>query len=196
VERKQTFILLGLAAVIAVGVSAAIIVGSVSNKDSATGLRGLQTNLAPWKPEYTYLQERLTTLAIPRPGRETYHVHAKLEVYVDGQKTPVPNNIGVSGATVAALHTHDAEGIVHMEADNPFEVKLATFFEVWGVKFTDTQLGGYQNEGDKTIQVFVNGQKVEKPASYVVKAKDKVVVGYGTAGSFPTTIPSDFPAGL
>jgi hypothetical protein len=193
-EGKQTWLILGGALLVAVVMSVVIVAGSGG---SGKG-RGLQDGPPPWQPEYSGLRERIQSLGIPAPGRETYHIHARLHVYANGQPVTVPANIGIDQAsgTASALHTHDTQGIIHIEADQPFTVKLSDFFEIWGVKFADDQLGSFKNAGDQTLQVFVNGTKVDKPSTYVLKAHDTVIVGYGKADSFPTTDANPFPAGL
>ena len=42
------------------------------------------------------------------------HWHPKLEIYVNGIKRAIPNNIGMTGGEMA-LHTHEDTPIVHME---------------------------------------------------------------------------------
>lgn len=199
VDRTQTYILVGVAALIAVVVSTLLILGSKS-QTTPTGatLEGLQESTAPWRPEYTNLASRIKALDLPPTGSERYHVHARLAIYIDGQPQAVPGSVGVDSArgTASSLHTHDPDGIIHMEADNPRDFTLGEFFSVWGVKFSDNQLGGYKNSGDKTVQVFVNGQKITDPYRYVLKEKDTVIVGYGNPDSFPKTLPTEFPKDL
>lgn len=200
-DKKQTWILIGVMAAIAIGVSALILVSGgreeKTKQDASAGnLPGLQETAGPWQPEYQKLAERVKLLGLPSPGSERYHVHARLAVYVDGKRVPVPANIGVNQPVVSALHSHDADGVIHLESDEPFDATLGDFFGLWGVKFSDSQIGSYQNDGDKKVQVYVNGQLAENPVEYKLKAKDNIVVGYGTPGSFPTTITAPFPEGL
>ena len=72
---------------------------------------------------------------------------------------------------------------------------LGAFFNLWGVHFTDTSIGGEQNSGADTVQVFVNDKPVTDPAHYALRAHDNIVVGYGPAGSVPHTVPYTWPAG-
>ncbi len=194
----MTYWILGVGAVVAVGVSVLIVLGSKGggSTTSAGSLQGLQETEAPWQPEYKFLAERLTAAKIPPPGSEKYHVHGRLSVFIDGKQTPVPNNIGLNQRQASALHTHDAEGIMHIEADAPRDVKLSEFFIVWGVKFSKDQIGKYKNESGKTVQVFVNGQKVDDPENYLIKPRDDVVVGYGAEGSFPAKPAAELPKDL
>jgi hypothetical protein len=83
-----------------------------------------------------------------------------------------------------------------MEADNSFPFTLGQFFDIWGVKFTDTQIGAYYDQGVNTLQVYVNGKKVADPVNYKMQRHDTIVVAYGKPGSSPTKIPANFPNGL
>lgn len=198
-EKTMNYWIAGVGAALAVGVTLLVVLGSQGGGSSSGGaLSGLQETEAPWKPEYKFLAERVKAANIPPPGRETYHVHARMEVYVDGKKVTVPENIGLSTTprVMSALHTHDAEGIIHIEADAPREVKLSEFFTIWGVKFSKDQIGAYRSTADKTVQVFANGKPVDDPENYIVRPKDLINVGYGAPGSVPATQAEPFPEGL
>jgi hypothetical protein len=110
----------------------------------------------------------------------------------------VPANIGLKEPTgpFSPIHTHDTSGIVHMEADQEYPFTIGQFFAVWGVKFSDDQLGPYRAKGDQKLSAYVNGKKVSDPVNYVMKEHDVISVGYGKQGSFPTNPPANFPAGL
>src|SRR5207247_8705090 len=87
---------------------------------SAALTAGLQTGPAPWQPEYTHLADRFEASGLPQSGSETYHIHTLLRIYINGKQEPIPAQIGIDpgGQFLAALHTHDTSGIIHMEADN------------------------------------------------------------------------------
>ena len=75
------------------------------------------------------------------------HYHPQLRIVIDGSDVPVPPNIGVDPTTgaMSALHTHEGDGTIHIEADTEGEVfTLGQFFTEWGVKLTPDQIGGVQ----------------------------------------------------
>jgi hypothetical protein len=197
-DRSASLITVAVAAVLAVGVSVLLVLGGSKKQSASTDLPGLQDSKAPWAPEYSGLAQRIQSLRVPPPGTEKYHVHTRLAVVVDGKQQPVPPNIGLNppARLFSAIHTHDDSGIIHIESDEPFEVKLPDVFTIWGVKFSKSQLGGHKNNDKDTVQVYVNGTKVDDPEGYVLKPHDNIVVGYGAVGSFPTTITVPFPPGL
>jgi hypothetical protein len=158
----------------------------------------LQDGPAPWDPEYASLAVRLAALRLPGSSDTAFHIHALLRIFINGKPVPVPAQIGIDpqGRFLAPLHTHDATGIVHIESQRPFPFTLGQFFTIWGVWFTDTRIGGYANHGAQRLRVFVNGRPVAHAAGHVLRAHDRIVVGYGPPRSFPTTDLTPFPPGL
>jgi hypothetical protein len=148
---------------------------------------GITATPPPWKPEYAHLKQRLAQLKLPPVGKEQFHTHALLHIYNDGRLIELVPNIGIDRAhgAYSSIHTHDTTGIVHMESERPFKFTLGMFFAVWGVRFGDKSLGSFQNDGDKRVRVYVNGKSVTDPVHYVLRDQDNVVIGYGSAGSFP-----------
>ena len=166
---------------------------------NAGNLPGLEITPTPWPPEYASLPARLAALDLPPNGDESYHIHAHLAIYVNGQPVTIPANVGISFADQleSPMHTHDTSGIIHVEASQPSDAfTLGAFFDIWGVKFTATQIGAYKDTNEKTVQVYIDGKPVPDPARYVLRPHDETVVGYGTPGSVPKTVPFTWPAGF
>jgi hypothetical protein len=183
-SRLIAFIATALACVAAVGC------GSSSNA-SPPGLTisgpGLQGGQPPWPPEYQHLAQRLKQLRLPPGGKETYHIHALLHIYVNGLLAPVAANIGLDPAhhVESSLHTHDRTGIVHMEAPYPHNYTLGDFFAVWGVQFGPARLGGLTGYGGDKLHFYLNGKPLSDPAAHVLHNRDSIVIGYGPDTSFP-----------
>jgi hypothetical protein len=53
-----------------------------------------------------------------------------------------------------------------------------------------------QGVGDRRLRVYVDGRRVADPVHHVLGAHDRIVVGYGRQGSFPTVVHAAFPPGL
>lgn len=131
------------------------------------------------------------------------HYHAHLDVIVDGKPIPVPAYLGfvATGNNVlglAPLHTHDASGVIHIENDVPATFVLGQVFTEWGVRFTQTCLGGYCMGGGKELAVFVGGKRqTGDPARIVLTKHEEIAVVYGTPDEL-THVPSSytFPNGL
>jgi hypothetical protein len=84
---------------------------------------------------------------------------------------------------------------VHIESDRPFPFTLGDFFTIWGVRFTNTRIGGYANAGDRRLRVYVDGRSVADPVDHVLRAHDRIVVGFGRPGAFPTVVHTAFQRG-
>lgn len=157
----------------------------------------------PWKPNYKQLPERVQALGLPGFNETTFHIHSHLEIFVDGKQEPIPANIGIDAATqfLSPLHTHpvapdNPEGTIHMEADQEYEFTLGQFMNVWGVKFSDDQIGSLKSKGDQQLQVYVNGELATDPVNVVMHEHDVIVIGYGKPDSFPHNPNFDWPSGL
>jgi hypothetical protein len=180
-----------LAAIVAV--VAVIIVssggGSSSSATTASSgdTSGLQTGPAPWKPEYSYLAQRLAAFNFPQQTDIGYHVHAQLNVYINGKQTTVPANLGIDpqGRFISPIHTHDTSGVVHMESTKFYPFTLGEFINIWGVYFTKNQLGAYKVGNGNVLQLWVNGKQIADPVNYQMKPHAVMVLGYGKPGSFP-----------
>lgn len=119
-----------------------------------------------------------------------FHIHAHLDVFVNGNASTVPQNIGiVKNICLYWLHTHDSGGIIHVEAPNEQKFTLMQFFDIW--KATGDVAPPI---GSPTI--YVNGEKTATdPKDVVIKSHDEIAVVYGDP---PSSIPTSykFPTGL
>lgn len=90
------------------------------------------------------------------------HVHAHLTLIADGTQRAIPLAVGtpnpfiLDSLVLAAgcfywLHTHDATGIIHLEAPNDNTLTLGDFFAIWGQPLSRTNVGGF--EGDVTAWI-------------------------------------------
>jgi hypothetical protein len=148
---------------------------------------GLQDGSAPWQPEYTQLAQRLQAFNFPQQTDIGYHVHAQLNVYINGKQTTVPANVGIDpqGRFISPIHTHDTSGVVHMESTKYYPFTLGEFINVWGVYFTNNQLGGYKAGNGNVLQLWINNKQIADPVNYKMKPHDVMILGYGKPGSFP-----------
>jgi len=157
----------------------------------------------PWKPNYKQLSQRIEALGLPGFNETTFHIHAHLEIFDDGKQVTIPPDIGIDAAAqvISPLHTHpeaadNPPGTIHMEADQEYEFTLGQFMNVWGVEFSNSQIGSLKTKGDQQLQVYVNGQAVKDPVNLVMHEHDIIVIGYGTPDSFPHEPKFEWPPGL
>jgi hypothetical protein len=56
------------------------------------------------------------------------HVHAHLDININGQYYLVPSQVGITNACYFWLHTHDVSGIIHIESPVNRDFTLVQFF--------------------------------------------------------------------
>jgi hypothetical protein len=152
-----------------------------------------------------------TVAASLQPAPKEYlvnHVHAHLDVFVDGKPIVIPAGIGINTQDpkvrtfsdpigyggiemcdqpcISPLHTHGEDGIIHTESEDPQPHTLGQFFTEWGVDLTDTCVGEYC--APTPIAVYTAGQRYEgDPRAIELTDKKVIVVVVGTP---PAEIPS------
>jgi hypothetical protein len=182
-KKKRTRILIAAGVlVVALGIIGIVALSGGDKKPAAA--EGLQETPGPWEPLTAGLEDRERALNLPALSEDIYHVHAQLKVFINGKPATVPTNIGIDQDKrfLSSLHTHDDKGIVHMEAVEPYPFTLGQFFTVWGVKFTETQIGAFRAGNGLLLETYVNGRKVPSGPTYRMKAADRVVVAFGKPG--------------
>ena len=111
----------------------------------------------------------------------TFHVHAHLDIFVNGKPVVVPAGIGINikdpgvkvftdtpdhskayggirlcaTPCISPLHTHDNMGVLHTEAATAVPNRLGQFFTEWHVRLGRSCVGGYCRPSN--IQFYVNG---------------------------------------
>jgi hypothetical protein len=188
-----------LLVIAAVGAAAAIALGFARQSP----LPRLQTGPPPWPPERVQLLARLRAIGIPALTAEgqVIHIHQHLDVVVAGKRVVVPAAIGFDAQLrfLSPIHTHDATGIIHVESPTVRSFTLGDVFDVWGVRFSRTCIGGECAGHGRELRVYVNGKLVQgDPTAVVLKSHQEIVVAYGTPKQLPQHVPSSykFPSGL
>jgi hypothetical protein len=143
-----------------------------------------------------------------------YHVHAHLDVFVNGRRIPVPAGIGIntgdpgvkhfqSGGPetasyggiekcdrpcISPLHTHDFTGVLHTESATRRPNRLGQFFTEWGVRLTRSCVGGYCRPD--SIAVFVDGRRFTgDPAGIQLTDQKEIAI---VIGSPPPHVPATY----
>jgi hypothetical protein len=97
-----------------------------------------------------------------------YHIHAHLQVYVDGKPRQLPGAIGLLGPVAQQtpagpfygaqkcyywLHTHTADGVIHIESPTARVYTLGNFFDEWRQPLSANQVAGATGH----VTAFLNG---------------------------------------
>jgi hypothetical protein len=197
-ERRRWLVTFGAtgAIVVALGAGAAWAITANGNKQHhAAASAG--TGKPPWPvPADTVANARRAGLNIAPMEGTAQHIHAHLDVFVNGQKVSVPANLGIAGdgSQLAEMHTHDDTGVIHMES--PSKDKKFTLGEVfaeWNVRLSPTQIGGLTTDATHTLTVYVNGKpQAGDPAAIQLAAHQEIALVYGPKGATNVKVPSSY----
>lgn len=136
-----------------------------------------------------------------------YHYHAHLAVFVEGRARQIPAGIGIAaprhvqttptgvfvngGSCFYWLHTHAADGVIHVEAPSQQIYTLGEFFDIWRQPLSATQVGPLRG----TVTVFLDGHRRRiDPRTIALTAHRVIQLDVGTPIAAPR--PIAFPPGL
>jgi hypothetical protein len=143
-----------------------------------------KTGAPPWRaPSDPLARARRAGLRPERREQLAYHVHAHLDVFVNGKHVTVPAGIGINVSDpgvrsardqkgrktyggielcrrpcISPLHTHDSTGVLHTESPTVTPNRLGQFFVEWGVRLDRSCVGGFCKP-TAPIAFFVDGRR-------------------------------------
>jgi hypothetical protein len=140
----------------------------------APGALGPETVPVPSVPLLAGTSAAATGQAVDGISCETseqtvFHIHTHLTIFVNGQQRQIPAAIGIPGAVVQPtsagpfigsgtcfyfLHTHAADGIIHIESPVQRTYTLGHFFDEWGQTLGPDQVGPAKGK----VTAIVNGK--------------------------------------
>ena len=167
---------------------------------------------APWAAPADPMSRTVSAGLKPERSESfIHHVHAHLDVFVNGKHVRVPAGIGINihdpgvrtfklpggakayggigrcaKACISPLHTHDDTGILHTESASSVPNHLGEFFTEWGVALTRTCVGGYCRL--PRPHVYVNGKPFTgDPRTIELLDHEEIAIVIGTP---PAKIPA------
>ncbi len=157
----------------------------------------MSTAAAPW-PAPANAVSHITAAGLPALGGEqlAYHVHAHLDLVIEGNPQVVPAGIGIDlqRQLISPLHTHDTSGIIHIEAAHPATFTLGQLFIEWGVRLDAKCVGGYCDGPDQQVRAYVNGKPFPgDPRTIALTSHEEVAIVVGAQRDIPSSF--EFPAG-
>ena len=100
------------------------------------------------------------------------HWHPELTIYVKGVKQEMPANLGVTALTMSPVHTHESDGVIHLEFTGPVykkDIAFGQFFKSWG---KDMRSFG------TNMKMTINGEENTKYENYIMRDKDRMELRY------------------
>jgi hypothetical protein len=174
------------------------------------------TGAVPWPAPPDPLQLARDAGLVPKTKEFfDYHVHAHLDVFVNGEHVLVPPGLGIDienpavhhgeledgsdtyggidppcqQPCISPLHTHDNTGVLHTEAARSSPNTLGQLFTQWAVRLDRDCVGGYCRPGTSVL-VYVDGVLYEAdPDAIELTDKREVAIVIGTP---PAEIPASF----
>jgi hypothetical protein len=107
-----------------------------------------------------------------------FHIHPILEIVVNGEKIPVPTNIGVQKTCMTALHTHTPDGVIHVESPEKRDYTFADFFAVWNQPFSKDEILSYKADTTHRVRITVDGTEVDTFESTLLKDGEHIIISY------------------
>jgi hypothetical protein len=168
---------------------------TVGAPSAAAGAQGRTSN-PPWdKPTDT--SAAVAAAGLPMLGEEgnAVHIHAHLDIIINGAPIQVPANIGLDEVRqqISPLHSHDTSGVIHIESPTtPATFTLGQFFTEWQVSLAADHIGGLTTDSTHQLKTYVNGKPYTgDPAGLVLAAHDEIAIVYGTQAQ-QTNVPSTY----
>jgi hypothetical protein len=117
--------------------------------------------------------------------QSAYHIHVLLAIYINGSQRQVPGQIGIApdGSCLYWMHTHDASGIVHIEAPATVAVSIVNFLDIWAQQFSF--LGFPQELYQPGWYAYVNGQAVDNIAQIPLQDHYVIALVYNSPTAAP-----------
>ena len=183
--------------------------GASSTSQAAPPLRVL------WRaPADPMALARRAGLVPERYEHLAYHVHAHLDIFLNGQGVRVPAGIGINihdpgvqhdntsdgpayggiqmcrRPCISPLHTHDGSGLLHTETATVKPNRLGQFFIEWNVGLSRSCVGGFCRP-KTAVAIYVDGKLYRgDPRTILLSDRREIAI---VIGKPPRSIPSSYP---
>jgi len=213
--RRRTFLVIPFALTLlaAAGCGAQASVTAPENVEPAAAPA---TGALPWPAPPDPLQLARDAGLVPKTKEFfDYHVHAHLDVFVNGEPVLIPPGLGIDienpavrhdqledgsdtyggidppckQPCISPLHTHDDTGVLHTESARSTPNHLGQLFTEWAVQLDEDCVGGYCRPGTSVL-IYVDGVLYEgDPAAIDLTDRKEIAIVIGTP---PEKIPASF----
>lgn len=110
------------------------------------------------------------------------HYHAHVSILIAGNETTLPASLGIDNADQCLywVHTHQSDGVVHIEAPKSAATRkftLGNVFDIWHKPLDSTHVGDTTIGSGQKLEMFVDGKTYTgNPRNIVLGAHTLVVL--------------------
>ncbi len=120
------------------------------------------------------------------------HVHTDLQLYERGRAVTLPANVGIpqGSACLYWVHTHAADGIIHIESPVKRNFDLGEFFDIWGPDLSWTRAAGVSAPHGGRLSIWVNGVPWhgKDPRAIRLRDRETIVIQSGAPFAKPASV--------
>ena len=184
-RRLITIISLAAVVVLAIGVTAYLLANAHNPQNGQGAPSTLNIQETPVNPSYPGVDG----IYCDTLEQTAYHVHAHVSIWINGQLSAIPADVGIAPDTSCYywLHTHNTDGIVHIEAPAKTTPTLGDFFDIWDSHFSS--LGYPIQLADPTNwKVWIDGKPYSGNFRNIsLQAHELITLAYNSPNVKPDT---------
>jgi hypothetical protein len=184
-KQRRLFTIISLVAVVvlAIGLTTYFIATAHSQQNGQQGSLNIQET--PVNPSYPAVDG----IYCDTLEQTAYHVHAHVSIWINGQLAAIPAGVGIAPDTSCYywLHTHNPDGIIHIEAPAKTTPTFGNFLDIWDSHFSS--LGYPIQLADPTNwKVWVDGKPYTGNFRNIpLQAHELITLAYNSPNVKPDT---------
>lgn len=119
------------------------------------------------------------------------HIHANLQLFDRGRSVEIPAQVGIpqGAGCLYWVHSHTADGFIHIEAPVKRAFTLGDFFDVWGQELDWNTAASVSAHG-KRLSIWVDGKPWtgKNPRAIVLRDRETIVIQNGPPFAKPAKV--------
>jgi hypothetical protein len=122
------------------------------------------------------------------------HIHARLELYNRGKAVTIPQGVGIpdGAGCLYWLHTHTADGYIHIESPVKRPFTLGEFFDIWGPSLSWSQAASLTAPHGEKLSIWVDGKAWHGQDPRAIVLYDHQVIVIQNGPPFARPAPADW----
>jgi hypothetical protein len=125
-----------------------------------------------------------------RAEGDVEHIHVNLQLFDRGKPVQVPTGVGIpqGGSCLYWLHTHSADGFIHIESPVKRSFDLGEFFDIWGPDLSLTKAATLSAPRGHHLSIWVDGKPWHgsDPRTIAFHDHETIVIQNGPPFATPT----------